>query len=115
MLDVYVKMVLSLCGITLFVTFKSLVILMNFNAHFYAASRTIEQTWCLSIPWQTKWFAFTTPPIFFKGKALGTRLNLSSLFVALGGGKTHSIAIQVVLQQCCKTSLTYFVTRFTEP
>ena len=35
------------------------------------------------------------PHPFFKGKALGTRLNLSSLFVALGGGKTHSIAIQL--------------------
>ena len=24
------------------------------------------------------------------------------------GGKTHSIAIQLVLQQCCKTSCTFF-------
>ena len=116
MLDVYVKRVLSLCGITLFVTFKSLFILMNFNAHFYTASRTIEQTWCLFVyPMADEMVCFYRPTHFFKGKALGTRLNLSSLFVALGGGKTHSIAIHLVLQQCCKTSWTFFVVRFTEP
>ena len=102
MLHVYVRMVLSLWGITLFVTFKSLFILMNFNAHFDATSRTIEQTWCLCIPWQTRWFAFPAPPIFLKGKSLGTRLNLSSLFVALGSSKTHSIAIQLVLRNVAK-------------
>ena len=29
------------------------------------------------------------------------------------GGKTCSIAIQLVLQQCCKTSCTFFVARDT--
>ena len=29
------------------------------------------------------------------------------------GGKTRNIAIQLVLQQCCKTS--FFIARFTEP
>ena len=29
------------------------------------------------------------------------------------GGKTHNIAIQLGLQQCCKTSCTFFVARFT--
>ena len=29
------------------------------------------------------------------------------------GGKTRNIAIQLGLQQCCKTSCTYFVARFT--
>ena len=29
-------------------------------------------------------------------------------------GKTRNIAIQLVLQQCCKTSCTFFVSRFTE-
>ena len=31
------------------------------------------------------------------------------------GGKTHNIAIQLVLQQCCKTSCTFFVARFSVP
>ena len=31
------------------------------------------------------------------------------------GGKTRNIAIQLVLQQCCKTSCTFFVARFSEP
>ena len=30
------------------------------------------------------------------------------------GGKTRDIAIQLVLQQCCKTSCTFFVARFTK-
>ena len=29
------------------------------------------------------------------------------------GGKMRNIAIQLGLQQCCKTSCTYFVARFT--
>ena len=29
------------------------------------------------------------------------------------GGKTRNIAIQLVLQQCCKTSFTFFVARFS--
>ena len=29
------------------------------------------------------------------------------------GGKTHNIAIQLVLLQCCKTNSPFFVTRFT--
>ena len=31
------------------------------------------------------------------------------------GGKTRNIAIQMVLQQCCKTSCTFLVTRFSAP
>ena len=31
------------------------------------------------------------------------------------GGKTCNIAIQLVLQQCCKTSCTFFVARFSVP
>ena len=31
------------------------------------------------------------------------------------GGKTHNIAIQLVLQQCCKKSCTFFVARFSVP
>ena len=31
------------------------------------------------------------------------------------GGKTHNIAFQLVLQQCCKTSCTFFVARFSLP
>ena len=31
------------------------------------------------------------------------------------GGKTRNIAIQLVLQQCCKTSCTFFVARFSVP
>ena len=31
------------------------------------------------------------------------------------GGKTRKIAIQIVLQQCCKTSCTLFVARFSVP
>ena len=31
------------------------------------------------------------------------------------GGKTHNIAIQLALQQCCKTSCTFFVARFSVP
>ena len=31
------------------------------------------------------------------------------------GGKTCNIAIQIVLQQCCKTSCTLFVARFPLP
>ena len=31
------------------------------------------------------------------------------------GGKTHNIAIQLILQQCCKTSCTFFVARFSVP
>ena len=31
------------------------------------------------------------------------------------GGKTRNIACQLVLQQCCKTSCSFFVTRFYEP
>ena len=30
-------------------------------------------------------------------------------------GKTRNIAIQLVLQQCCKTSCTFFVARFSVP
>ena len=30
------------------------------------------------------------------------------------GGKTRNIAIQLVWQQCCKTSCTFFIARFTE-
>ena len=30
------------------------------------------------------------------------------------GDRTRNIAIQLVLQQCCKTSCTFFVARFTE-
>ena len=30
------------------------------------------------------------------------------------GGKTRNIAIQLVLQECCRTSCTFFVARFTE-
>ena len=29
------------------------------------------------------------------------------------GGKTRNIAIQLVLKQCCKTSCTFFVARFS--
>ena len=83
MLDVYVKMVLSLCEIKLFVTFKSLFILMNFIAHFYAASRTIEQTWCLSIPWQTRWFDFPASPIFY-GKSPGDEVEPFKFICCIG-------------------------------
>ena len=31
------------------------------------------------------------------------------------GGKTRNIAIQLVLSQCCKTSCTFLVTRFSAP
>ena len=31
------------------------------------------------------------------------------------GGKTRNIAIQLVLQKCCKTSCTFFVARFPVP
>ena len=31
------------------------------------------------------------------------------------GGKTRNIAIQLALQQCCKTSCTFFVARFSVP
>ena len=31
------------------------------------------------------------------------------------GGKTRNIAIQLVLQQCCRTSCTFFVARFSVP
>ena len=31
------------------------------------------------------------------------------------GGKTRNIAIQLVVQQCCKTSCTFFVARFSVP
>ena len=31
------------------------------------------------------------------------------------GGKTRNIAIQIVLQECCKTSYTLFVARFSVP
>ena len=31
------------------------------------------------------------------------------------GGKTRNITIQLVLQQCCKTSCTFFVARFSVP
>ena len=31
------------------------------------------------------------------------------------GGETRNIAIQLVLQQCCKTSCTFFVARFSIP
>ena len=31
------------------------------------------------------------------------------------GGKTRNIAIQLVLQQCCKTSCTFFAARFSVP
>ena len=31
------------------------------------------------------------------------------------GGKTRNIAIELVLQQCCKTSCTFFVARFSVP
>ena len=31
------------------------------------------------------------------------------------GGKTRSIAIELVLQQCCKTSCSFFVARFSAP
>ena len=31
------------------------------------------------------------------------------------GGKTRNIAFQLVLQQCCKTSCTFFVARFSVP
>ena len=31
------------------------------------------------------------------------------------GGKTRNIAIQLVLQQCCKTSFTFCVARFSVP
>ena len=31
------------------------------------------------------------------------------------GGKTRKIAIQIVLQQCCKASCTLFVARFSVP
>ena len=31
------------------------------------------------------------------------------------GGETRSIAIQLVLQQCCKTNCTFFVARFAVP
>ena len=31
------------------------------------------------------------------------------------GGKTRNIAIQLVLQQCCKKSCTFFVVRFSVP
>ena len=31
------------------------------------------------------------------------------------GGKTRNIAIQLVLQQCCKTSCTFCVARFSVP
>ena len=31
------------------------------------------------------------------------------------GGKMRNIAIQLVLQQCCKTSGTFFVARFSVP
>ena len=31
------------------------------------------------------------------------------------GGKTRNIAIQLVLPQCCKTSCTFLVTRFSAP
>ena len=31
------------------------------------------------------------------------------------GGKTRSIAIQLVLQQCCKTGCTFFVARISVP
>ena len=37
------------------------------------------------------------------------RLNLN------GSGKTRNIAIQLVFQQCCKTSCTFFVARFSVP
>ena len=30
-------------------------------------------------------------------------------------GKTHNIAIELVLQQCCKTSCMFFVARFSAP
>ena len=30
-------------------------------------------------------------------------------------GKTRNIAIQLVLQQCCKTSCTFFAARFSVP
>ena len=30
-------------------------------------------------------------------------------------GKTRNIALQLVLQQCCKTSCTFFVARFSVP
>ena len=31
------------------------------------------------------------------------------------GGKTHNIAIQLVLQQCCQTNCTFLVARFSVP
>ena len=31
------------------------------------------------------------------------------------GGKTRNIAVQLVLQQCCKTSCAFFVARFSVP
>ena len=31
------------------------------------------------------------------------------------GGKTRNVAIQLVVQQCCKTSCTFFVARFYAP
>ena len=31
------------------------------------------------------------------------------------GGETRSVAIQLVLQQCCKTNCTFFVARFAVP
>ena len=31
------------------------------------------------------------------------------------GGKTRNIAFQLVLQQCCRTSCTFFVARFSVP
>ena len=31
------------------------------------------------------------------------------------GGKTRNIAIQLVFQQCCKTSCTFFFARFSVP
>ena len=31
------------------------------------------------------------------------------------GGETRSVAIQLVLQRCCKTNCTFFVARFAVP
>ena len=45
-----------------------------------------------------------------------SNLQQISLLTGLNvGGKTRDIAIQLVLQQCCNTSCTFFVARFSVP
>ena len=49
-------------------------------------------------------------------KVLGLSRNEPLICCKTGsicGGKTRNIVIQIVLQRCCKTSCTFFVTRFT--